>query len=115
MTVIGAGCVGLTTALRCLQAGYPVLVVAEHLPGGPLIANYASPTAGAHHLSFADNADWRQRFLDQRTFDVLWSESEDAAEAERRGLMRLTQTEYYTEDEVHLRFLEQLPEVSTLA
>jgi D-amino-acid oxidase len=112
-TVVGAGCVGLTTAVRLLEAGYPVLVVAEHLPSHPLNARYASTSAGAHHLSFADNQDWRQRFLDQRTFDVFWKESEDAEIANQRGILRLTQTEYYTGDEKHIRFLEQLPDVSS--
>ena len=63
-------------------------------------------------MSFADNADWRQRFLDQRTFDVFWKESEDSQVANERGILRLTQTEYYTGDEKHIRFLEQLPDVS---
>jgi hypothetical protein len=72
----------------------------------------SSTAAGAHHLSFADNADWRQRFFDQRTYDVFWQESQDPEVAARIGLMRLTQTEFYTGDEKHIRFLEQLPDVS---
>lgn len=109
--MVGAGCVGLTTAVRLLEAGYKVLVVAENLPSDPLQARYASTAAGAHHLSFADNKDWRQRFLDQRTFDVFWQESQDEHVANKRGILRLTQTEYYTGDEKHIRFLEQLPDV----
>lgn len=111
--VVGAGCIGLTTAVRLLQAGYPVLVLADHLPHDSLNpASSSSTAAGAHHLSFADNADWRQRFFDQRTYDILWEESQDAEVAARRGLMRLTQTEFYAGDEKHIRFLEQLPDVS---
>lgn len=110
--VVGAGCVGLTTAVRLLEAGFPVLVIAEHLPSDPLTARYSSTAAGAHHLSFADNKDWRQRFLDQRTFDVFWNESTDPQVANKRGILRLTQTEYYVGDEKHIRFLEQLPDVS---
>lgn len=109
---MGAGCIGLTTAVRLLQAGFPVLVLADHLPSDALNPSLsASSAAGAHHLSFADNSDWRQRFLDQRTFDVFWEESRDADLAARRGLMRLTQTEFYAGDEKHIRFLEQLPDV----
>lgn len=112
--VVGAGCVGLTTAVRLLEAGLVVRVVAQHLPSDELNPHYASTAAGAHHLSFAANGDWRQRFLDQRTFDVFWNESRDAEQAARFGLLRLTQTEFYTEGEKHLRFLEQLPDVSSM-
>lgn len=97
--------------MRLLEAGHPVLVLADHLPSDPLDARYASTAAGAHHLSFADNGDWRQRFLDQRTFDVLWEESANAEQGLSRGLMRLKQTEFYDGNEKHIRFFEQLPDV----
>lgn len=51
--VVGAGCIGLTTAIEVLKQGHHVLVVADHLPSDPLSAEYASSAAGAHHLSFA--------------------------------------------------------------
>lgn len=97
--------------MRLLESGYPVLVLADHLPEDALHPLYASTAAGAHHLSFAANDDWRQRFLDQRTFDVLWQESQDPLYAEKIGLLRTTQTEFYGGEEKHLRFLEQLPDV----
>lgn len=109
--VLGAGCIGLTTAIRLRERGFPVLVLAHHLPGDPLDATYASPIAGAHHLSFADDNDWRQRALDGGTFDVLWRESEDPVQAAKIGLLRLVQTEFYSEGEKHLRFMEQMPDV----
>ncbi|GAA5832364.1 hypothetical protein JCM3766R1_002396 [Sporobolomyces carnicolor] len=105
--VLGAGCIGLTTAIEVLKSGLPVLLLAHHLPG-ELAAEYASTAAGAHHLSFAADSDWRQRYLDLRTFDRLWQESENAEEGEKIGVMRLKQTEYYRGD-THLRLLEQLP------
>ena len=109
--MIGAGVVGLTTGIEILKLGFPVLIIAQHLPGDPQEPLYASQAAGAHHLSFAANSDWRQRYFDLRTFDRLWEESENKEEGEKRGLMRLTQTEYYKGD-THLRLLEQLPNVS---
>ncbi|GAA5924343.1 FAD-dependent oxidoreductase [Sporobolomyces koalae] len=106
--VLGAGCVGLTTAIKILRRGLSVVILAEHLPGDSHDAAYASAAAGAHHLSFAGNSDWRQRHLDLRTFDELWEQSRDADEGHKIGVLRLRQTEYYKGD-THLRFLEQLP------
>ena len=97
--------------MRLLESGYPVLLLADHLPEDALDPRYASTAAGAHFLSFAANDDWRQRFLDQRTFDVLWQESRDPLVAAQIGLLRLTHTEFYTGGEKHLRCLEQLPDV----
>ncbi|GAA5957366.1 hypothetical protein JCM3765_000437 [Sporobolomyces pararoseus] len=105
--VIGAGCIGLTTAIEILKTGLPVLLLAHHFPSD-LDAEYSSTAAGAHHLSFADDTDWRQRYFDLRTFERFWKESEDTEAGERIGVMRLTQTEYYRGD-THLRILEQLP------
>ncbi|GAA5892147.1 hypothetical protein JCM8208_001450 [Rhodotorula glutinis] len=106
--ILGAGCIGLTTAVELLRRGFPVLVLASHLPTDPLSPDYASTAAGAHHLSFAASDDWRQRYLDIKTFDVLWKESEDRDEGLEKGIMRLTQTELYKGD-LHLRLLEELP------
>ncbi|BGP13112.1 hypothetical protein JCM10213v2_001031 [Rhodosporidiobolus nylandii] len=109
VVVVGAGCIGLTTAIELLKRGFPVLLLAADLPGDALSAAFASTAAGAHHLSFADNGDWRQRHLDLRTFERLWAECEDAEEGEKKGLLRLTQTELYKGD-THLRLFEQLPD-----
>jgi D-amino-acid oxidase len=71
--VLGAGIIGLTTAVRLLESslhqvdGHPVHIIAAHLPNDPLDARYASTAAGAHHLSFADNLDERQRAWDRNS------------------------------------------------
>lgn len=76
--VLGAGIIGLTTALRllsspiCTKQGYRVHIIADHWPEDALDPKYASSAAGAHHLSFADDEDTRQRRWDRR------SESDDA-------------------------------------
>ncbi|GAA5820306.1 hypothetical protein JCM3770_004040 [Rhodotorula araucariae] len=106
--IVGAGCIGLTTGVELLRRGYPVLLLAQHLPGDALTPGYASTAAGAHHLSFAAASDWRQRYFDIKTFDRLWAESEDKEGGEAKGVMRLTQTELYQGD-LHLRLLEELP------
>ncbi|POY75815.1 putative D-aspartate oxidase [Rhodotorula taiwanensis] len=113
IVVVGAGCIGLTTAIELLKRSYSVLLVADRFPQDDLVADYASTAAGAHHLSFADDRDWRQRYFDQRTFDRLWEESRHADEGARIGLMRLTQTELYRGD-LHLRFMEGLPDFRIL-
>ncbi|KAG6908922.1 hypothetical protein DXG01_002700 [Tephrocybe rancida] len=109
VVVCGLGIIGLTTSIRLLEAGYSVTGIASHLPGDPLSPFYASSSAGAHHLSFAADDDERQQTLDRRTFDVMWKEEED--EGESNGLMRLTQREFYgNEDEKHIAFFESLPD-----
>ena len=88
IVVLGAGIIGLTTAVRLLESPlhtelhHPIHVIAAHLPGDPLDARYASNAAGAHHLSFADNEDERQRRWDRI------SGSAPVGEEGRRRLIR---------------------------
>lgn len=110
--VCGLGVIGLTTSIRLLQKGHPVIAVAEHLPGDPLTAIYASAVAGAHHLSFAADDDERQQAVDRRTFEVMWEE--EHTEGEASALLKLHQVEYYeSEGEKHIKFFESMPDVST--
>ncbi|KZT31954.1 hypothetical protein SISSUDRAFT_1056108 [Sistotremastrum suecicum HHB10207 ss-3] len=51
VTVVGAGVVGLTTALKIQELGHHVTIVAETLPGDPKSIRYTSCWAGAHHVS----------------------------------------------------------------
>lgn len=73
IVVLGAGIIGLTTAVRLLESAsvrikkIPVHIIADHLPNDPLDARYASTIAGAHHLSFADDDDTRQSQADRRS------------------------------------------------
>lgn len=68
IVILGAGVIGLTTAIRILESpvskGREVHILAGHLPSDDLDANYPSGIAGAHHLSFADDKDTRQRRWD---------------------------------------------------
>lgn len=73
IVIIGAGIIGLATATCLLESHYykqhrpPIHIIADHLPNDPLDAKYASTIAGAHHLSFADDEDERQRKWDMRS------------------------------------------------
>ncbi|KAG6332544.1 hypothetical protein ID866_6543 [Astraeus odoratus] len=73
--IIGAGVVGLSTALKIQERGiYHVTIVAETFPTDPKTIRYTSHWAGAHHVSQAFD-DERQRELDKETFDVMWKDS----------------------------------------
>ncbi|KAI1797963.1 D-amino-acid oxidase [Ganoderma leucocontextum] len=56
VVVIGAGVVGLTTAVKIQEKGaYNVTIIAETFPGDPKTISYTSLWAGAHHVSHAAN------------------------------------------------------------
>ncbi|KAF9260122.1 nucleotide-binding domain-containing protein [Marasmius fiardii PR-910] len=93
--VLGAGVVGLTTALSIQErGGYGVSIVAEALPTDPKSIKYTSHWAGAHHVS---HARWepRQTKIDQDTFKAFWELSAPGGAAEH-CFLRLHQSEFYT-------------------
>ncbi|KAF9788342.1 D-amino-acid oxidase [Thelephora terrestris] len=94
VVVIGAGVVGLTTAIRIQEhGGYHVTIVAETVPGDTKSIRYTSPWAGAHHVSAAFG-DLKLKQLDKETFDIMWEMSKAGSETE--GLfLRVHQTDYY--------------------
>ncbi|KAM0792405.1 hypothetical protein ACM66B_005084 [Microbotryomycetes sp. NB124-2] len=69
--VIGAGVVGLSTAIKLQQSGVDVDIVAQHMPHDPKTTEYTSPWAGAHHVSVATGADMRLHEFDKETFSVM--------------------------------------------
>jgi len=96
VVVLGAGVVGLSTAIEILDnvPDAKVYIVAEVLPGDPKSIKYTSLWAGAHHVSLAE--DERQIKMDQATFRRMWEMSEIGNPAEH-CFLRLPQTEYYGE------------------
>ncbi|WWC61551.1 uncharacterized protein I303_104135 [Kwoniella dejecticola CBS 10117] len=118
IVIIGAGVIGLTTAVRLLESKdfdaskHAIHILADHLPNDPLDAYYASTIAGAHHLSFADDEDANQRKWDRRTFQVMLDEWKK--EGEKTGLMVLKQTEYYVGTDKHLKIYEEHPDFTVL-
>ncbi|KIO16621.1 hypothetical protein M407DRAFT_16388 [Tulasnella calospora MUT 4182] len=103
VVVIGAGVVGLSTAIKAQEAGHSVTIVAEALPGDVKSIHYTSPWAGAHHVSLAGK-DARQQRMDRETFKTMWAMSENEAEG---CFLRLPQIEYYAEEEDRFRELSQ--------
>ncbi|KAF9566534.1 D-aspartate oxidase [Agrocybe pediades] len=96
ITVLGAGIIGLTTALKFQKhGGYQVTILAEHFPTDGKSVKYASLSAGAHHVSIAED-DVKQRAIDIETFNTMWDLSADGAAP--GCFLRLPQTEYYREE-----------------
>lgn len=97
--VLGAGVVGLTTAIR-VQEAYPtgtrVTIVAAELHTDPMSIRYTSLWAGANHMSFADG-DATQTKLDKETFDVLWEMSAPGSESEE-CFLRITHRTYSSKE-----------------
>ncbi|KAJ3510139.1 hypothetical protein NM208_g15576 [Fusarium decemcellulare] len=77
VVVVGAGVIGLTSALLLAKEGNHVTVIAKHMPGD-YDAEYASPWAGANviPLSPADASRW-----ERRTWVALKKLTEESPEA----------------------------------
>ncbi|KAI0305167.1 D-amino-acid oxidase [Multifurca ochricompacta] len=94
IVIIGAGVIGLTTAIKIQEKGdYSVTVLAETFPTDSKCIRY---TRG-HHVSAATD-DLRQQQLERETLDVMWKMSAlgDGAEG---CFLRAPQTEYYISKE----------------
>ncbi|KAI0682936.1 D-amino-acid oxidase [Cytidiella melzeri] len=105
IVVIGAGVVGLTTAVKIQEeSDYSVTIVAEVFPYDPKTVRYTSLWAGAHHVSHAEG-DPKQQAIDEETFKVMWELSAPGAEAEG-CFLRLPQTDYFYDGrDVHLDWM----------
>ncbi|KAH8817600.1 D-amino-acid oxidase [Flagelloscypha sp. PMI_526] len=103
VVVLGAGVVGLTTAIQLQETGrYNVTIIAETLPTDPKTITYTSQWAGAHHVTESGN-DVRQQKMDKATFDKFWELSAPGGLAEG-CFLRLSQTEYYMEERTDPHF-----------
>ncbi|KAK2734847.1 hypothetical protein FQN55_002492 [Onygenales sp. PD_40] len=118
IVVIGAGVIGLQTALFLLEAGYKVTIIAEHFPGD-LDALYTSPWAGGQWRSHASpgqkQCDW-----DLQTFEY-WTEiyedelkRPDIPFEEKSGLGRYTSNFYWNNPSTSTE-LSHLPSHSPLS
>ncbi|KAG8938693.1 hypothetical protein FRC03_007000, partial [Tulasnella sp. 419] len=110
VAVIGAGVIGLSTALKIQEAGFKVFIVADHLPGDPKSIHYTSAWAGAHHVSSAGE-DLEQREMDRETFKIMWDMSANEA---KHCFMRISQEEYYEEEAIRPDGLEVMPDYRVL-
>lgn len=93
VVVIGAGVVGLTTALQLKRAypKYDITIVAAHLPGD-LSLGYASPYAGANWHSFASKTDKKLQGFDE----IAYHEFQRLADDPQSGVCRRKNANYYT-------------------
>ncbi|KAI8972098.1 FAD dependent oxidoreductase [Pilobolus umbonatus] len=89
IVVLGAGVIGLTTALFLQQRGYQVAVIAKHVPGDMSI-EYTSPYAGAHWRSFATHDNKLLQRIESVTYHRLMSLS-----TQNTGIMVLPSLDYY--------------------
>ncbi|KAF7333591.1 D-amino-acid oxidase [Mycena sanguinolenta] len=69
--VVGAGVIGLSTAIRALEAGFDVTIFAEWFPGDEKNIAAASCWAGADHVSGIAASDDLMYTLEKETFDEL--------------------------------------------
>ncbi|GAW09542.1 d-amino-acid oxidase [Lentinula edodes] len=118
VVVLGAGVVGLTTAITILESNskrnlnYRVTILASQLHTDPKSIAYTSHWAGAHHVSHstgtgvsapdANSSTYttehpEQLTIDQETFRVMWDLSSKESDAEK-CFMRIEQVEYYHEE-----------------
>ncbi|KAF7323833.1 Nuclear export factor [Mycena kentingensis (nom. inval.)] len=113
VVVIGAGVVGLTTALHIQeQGGYHVTLLAEIFPSDPKSIKYTSHWAGAHHVSLA-GPDVRQQKMDQATFKKMWELSAPGGPAEG-CFLRIRENEYFAEPIAHPEVLSWMPEFTKI-
>ncbi|KAJ7634320.1 hypothetical protein B0H17DRAFT_1107591 [Mycena rosella] len=114
ITVIGAGVIGLTTAIKLQEkAGYQVTIVAEIWPTDHLSPRYTSPWAGGHHCTAIMSHDPRDLQMETETFRVLWEMSAPGHPAEK-CFMRAPQYGYYFEEFSNPRNVETTPDFKFL-
>ncbi|KAJ6457700.1 D-amino-acid oxidase [Mycena sanguinolenta] len=97
ITVIGAGVIGLTTAIHLQEKDkYQVTIVAEIWPSDHPPAHYTSHWAGGHHC-IAPDSEGKEREMDERTYEVFRLMSEPGHPAEK-CFIRTPQYEHYFEE-----------------
>ncbi|KAJ8088442.1 hypothetical protein PM082_022515 [Marasmius tenuissimus] len=97
IVVLGAGVIGLTTAVSIQErGGFTVTVIADVLPTDPKSIRYTSHWAGAQHVTHTIFPDSERQKIERDTFQEFWKLSEQGGAAEA-CLMRIAQTEYFRE------------------
>ncbi|KAK4516638.1 uncharacterized protein ATC70_011614 [Mucor velutinosus] len=97
IVVIGAGVIGLSTALQLKQKGYKkVMIVAKHIPGDMCI-EYTSPFAGAHWRTMAPNNNTLLKKFDTVTYNRFM---ELAKSSDNTGIMAVPSYDYYDDAEL---------------
>ncbi|KXN91811.1 D-amino-acid oxidase [Leucoagaricus sp. SymC.cos] len=134
VVVLGAGVVGLTTAIVLQEKGdYRVTVIADTLPGDERSSKYTSNWAvsliiltlgnfnadywikGAHHVTLSGK-DARLQKIDRETFEYMWKLSEPGKGDAEGCFLRLKQEELYEEgfgNEAPLDYYPNWQEISS--
>ncbi|KAJ3853671.1 D-amino-acid oxidase [Lentinula lateritia] len=101
--VLGAGVIGLTTAIKILEdkgAEYNVTIVAETFPTDPRTIKYTSFWAGAQYVATRTD-DLNLRRMERESFDVVWAMSEPGSGVAEGCLLRCTDYAHLPEEERH--------------
>ncbi|KAI6099486.1 hypothetical protein EDD16DRAFT_1658205 [Pisolithus croceorrhizus] len=111
--VIGAGVVGLSTAIRIQEkGGYRVTIVAETFPTDPKTIRYTSHWAGAHHVSQAFG-NKRQRDMDKETFETMWRDSEHSGPIQG-CFLRYNHSEFRSDGVDPTEWLDYMPDFRSI-
>ncbi|KAK7516762.1 uncharacterized protein IWZ02DRAFT_455067 [Phyllosticta citriasiana] len=130
VVVIGAGVIGLQTAVTFLENGYRVTVIAKHVPGDKS-SDYTSPWAGAQWRTHSTAQDLEYQKWDlasyTRWFQTVDEEKKEPGQATKSGLATFNNVVYWTENDEeiangpenvwfapHMRSFEVLPKSSLL-
>ncbi|KAF2086473.1 nucleotide-binding domain-containing protein [Saccharata proteae CBS 121410] len=99
IAVIGAGVIGLQTAVSLLEHGYAVIIIAKHLPGD-LTIEYTSPWAGADWRTQASPEEPEIRAWEIETynkwFEMIEKEKGESDPAKKSGIAQFTYQGYWT-------------------
>ncbi|KGO64610.1 D-amino-acid oxidase [Penicillium italicum] len=107
--IIGAGIIGLTSALLLVDAGYDVIIVARDLPGDET-TDWASPWAGALLAPHPDTGfDELQEYSIKKYLELV-------DQGPRCGIKKLNITEYYDdrEDDSTIWYKSMFPDFTSL-
>ncbi|MGI9609150.1 MAG: FAD-dependent oxidoreductase [Acidimicrobiia bacterium] len=89
VTVIGAGVIGLTSAIRLREAGFDATIIAADLPAETV----ASSVAGAIWYPYGSSAQWREAGWGRRSLEVF----DEAVGAGLPGVQRMDMVDLLAE------------------
>lgn len=96
--VIGAGVIGLTTALALKRSGYKnVTIVAKYIPGDKSI-EYTSPFAGAHWRTMAPNDNSLLQKFDTVSYNIFMKMAGEQGIDKQSGIMLAQSDDFFDND-----------------
>ncbi|KAF8906779.1 D-aspartate oxidase [Gymnopilus junonius] len=108
IAVLGAGVIGLTTALKIQETGkYHVQIMTDVIPSDPKTIKYTSHWAGAYHV-IDEEAGTLGEEIQRKTFHEMWALSERGSPAED-CFLRSKQTHYFATEQSRPHYFERMP------